>query len=94
MKRDLLLITAILCFLSCNAQQKSNQQQTPPTNWAEYRIPNVCTFAIPPSMELRDKNSLFGKSTQLYEKALTGSGFVMNVIFLMEITIFHFSPKE
>ena len=61
MKRDLLLITAILCFLSCNAQQKSNQQQTPPTNWAEYRIPNVCTFAIPPSMELRDNNSLFGK---------------------------------
>ncbi len=61
MRKTSLLKVVVLCFVSCNAQQQMNQQQIPPANWVEYRIPNVCTFVIPPSMELRDNNSQFGK---------------------------------
>lgn len=61
MKRCISLIVTILCFVHCNGQQQTKQQKTPPANWVEYHIPNVCTFAIPPSMELRDNNSPFGK---------------------------------
>ena len=56
MKRISLLFLLCICFVICNGQQ-----QTLPANWTEYRIPNVCSFAIPPTMELRDMNSQFGK---------------------------------
>ena len=56
MKKLSPLFVLYCCFTLCNAQQ-----QTLPANWMEYRIPNVCSFAIPPTMELRDMNSQFGK---------------------------------
>ena len=58
MKRLLLTFAAFLCLVSCNGQQ---QQQTAPNNWNEFRIPDICIFAVPPTMELRDKNSMFGQ---------------------------------
>lgn len=56
MKKLSPLVVLCCCFTLCYAQQ-----QTLPANWTEYRIPNVCSFAIPPTMELRDMNSQFGK---------------------------------
>lgn len=47
------------CLISCNGQQQT--QQTASSNWTEYRIPNICTFSVPPSMELRDKTAMFGQ---------------------------------
>ena len=55
MKRLFSLLLAMICIASCYSQQQT------PANWTEYRIPNVCSFAIPPTMELRDLNSRFGK---------------------------------
>lgn len=49
------------CLISCNGQQK---QQSLPANWVEYHIPNVCTFAIPPTLELRDSTSMFAKQLE------------------------------
>lgn len=56
MKRLLITFVALICLISCNGQQ-----QTAPNNWTEFRIPDICTFAVPPTMELRDKNSMFGQ---------------------------------
>lgn len=54
-------ILTLTCFLLSCTQQIQGQQQTAPSNWNEFRIPDICTFAVPPTMELRDKNSMFGQ---------------------------------
>ena len=58
MKFRFFIISLCCLFLLCSS--KSQAQQTAPNNWTEYRIPDVCTFSVPPTMELRDNNSMFG----------------------------------
>ena len=56
MKRRLITFFACMCFAICNGQQQMH-----PSDWTEFRIPDICTFAVPQTMELRDKNSMFGQ---------------------------------
>ncbi len=58
MKIRFVIISLCCLFLSCT--KNSQAQQTAPNNWTEYRIPDVCIFSVPPTMELRDNNSMFG----------------------------------
>lgn len=55
----LFLIAFSLCSCTTNTQNTYNSCPIP-ENWATFQIQDICTFGVPPTMELRDKNSLMG----------------------------------
>jgi hypothetical protein len=64
------LVILLLVFTSClNIASQAQNSYAVPEGWEKYEVPQACSFAVPPTLELRNDSSQYAVMLQAIKKA-------------------------